>query len=98
MLSRPLQERRALALAARDESGRHMAALAPEIMDVNDAAVREAFRDHGVRRMIHGHTHRPATHTLDEAGLTRTRIVLGDWYRRGSVLRVSATSARLDVL
>jgi len=38
--------------------------------------------------MIHGHTHRPGIHTLDVDGETATRIVLGDWYEQGSVLRV----------
>jgi UDP-2,3-diacylglucosamine hydrolase len=38
--------------------------------------------------MIHGHTHRPAIHKIMlPDGSTGTRIVLGDWYDQGSVLR-----------
>ena len=40
-----------------------------------------------MRRLIHGHTHRPAracASTLD--GSAAERIVLGDWYEQGSVL------------
>jgi UDP-2,3-diacylglucosamine hydrolase len=49
------------------------------IMDVNEAAIREAFRAHGARRIIHGHTHRPAEHHYDIDGTSRERIVLADW-------------------
>jgi UDP-2,3-diacylglucosamine hydrolase len=48
--------------------------------------------------MIHGHTHRPAVHTLDVNGRARTRIVLGDWYEQGSVLRVDAQDFQLQSL
>lgn len=49
------------------------------IMDVNEGAVREAFRRHQVSRIIHGHTHRPAEHRYDIDGRTCERIVLADW-------------------
>ncbi len=39
-------------------------------------------------RLIHGHTHRPAVHSLELDGEAAERIVLGDWYEQGSVLRV----------
>ena len=40
--------------------------------------------------MIHGHTHRPATHRYElPDGSTATRIVLADWYDRGSYLEVT---------
>jgi UDP-2,3-diacylglucosamine hydrolase len=60
---------------------------APYIMDVNSATVVNAFRRYRVDCMIHGHTHRPAIHQVDVDGHTATRIVLGDWYDQGSVLR-----------
>ncbi|MGH8457424.1 MAG: UDP-2,3-diacylglucosamine diphosphatase [Stenotrophobium sp.] len=47
-----------------------------EIMDVNTGAIVAAFGQHGVSRMIHGHTHRPAEH---DHGHGLTRIVLADW-------------------
>ena len=87
-LSRPLAERRAFAAQARGESRARTSAARPEIMDVTQAAVEAAMRAHGVRRLIHGHTHRPATHRFDLDGQTAERIVLGDWYEQDSVLRL----------
>jgi UDP-2,3-diacylglucosamine hydrolase len=96
VLSKPLAERRAMAKAARAESARHMAGLDAEIMDVNADAVRDAFRVHRVRRMIHGHTHRPALHEVDVDGNACQRIVLPDWYGPGGVLRVTANGVTLQ--
>jgi UDP-2,3-diacylglucosamine hydrolase len=48
--------------------------------------------------IIHGHTHRPAIHALDVGGKPRQRIVLGDWYEQGSVLRVSSQGFDLSTL
>ncbi|MHB8679732.1 MAG: UDP-2,3-diacylglucosamine diphosphatase [Rudaea sp.] len=88
-LAKPLAERRAFAAQARGESRKHNANAKPEIMDVNQSAVESAMRMHGVRRLIHGHTHRPATHHFDVDGRKAERIVLGDWYAQASVLRVN---------
>jgi UDP-2,3-diacylglucosamine hydrolase len=85
-LAKPLAERRAFAAQARGESRKQTAMKAAEIMDVNQAAVESALRAHGVHRLIHGHTHRPATHRLDLDGTAAERIVLGDWYEQSSVL------------
>jgi UDP-2,3-diacylglucosamine hydrolase len=64
-------------------------------MDVNAGAVAEAMRKAGVTRLIHGHTHRPAVHDFQLAGTPAQRIVLGDWYEQGSVLRVDADGVEL---
>jgi UDP-2,3-diacylglucosamine hydrolase len=87
-LAKPLAERRAFAAQARGESRKHTAVAKPEIMDVNQAAVERALREHDVRRLIHGHTHRPAIHHFDLDGAPAERSVLGDWYEQSSVLRV----------
>jgi UDP-2,3-diacylglucosamine hydrolase len=87
-LARPLAERRAFAAQARGESRKQTAEKSAEIMDVNAAAVLAAMRAHEVRKLIHGHTHRPATHRFDLDGAPAERIVLGDWYEQDSVLRV----------
>lgn len=94
-LARPLAERRAFAAQARDASRAHTSQTDMAIMDVNQAAVERALREAGVTRMIHGHTHRPAIHDFGLAGKPAQRIVLGDWYEQGSVLRVDRDSARL---
>jgi UDP-2,3-diacylglucosamine hydrolase len=59
----------------------------PDIMDVNNQAVVDTLRRYHVDCMIHGHTHRPAIHDVEVDGRHATRIVLGDWYEQGSVLR-----------
>lgn len=58
-----------------------------EVMDVNHGAIEAAVRKYQPQTLVHGHTHRPAIHTLDVDGRQRLRIVLGDWYEQGSVLR-----------
>ena len=93
-----LEQRRALARRLRAGSREHVGMTAPEIMDVNAAAVAQAMRDAGVRTMIHGHTHRPAVHTLEIDGAPAKRIVLGDWYTQGSVLDVSPGGYELRTL
>ena len=87
-LAKPLAERRAFAAQARGESRKHTASAKPEIMDVNQSAVEAAMRTHSVDRLIHGHTHRPATHHFDLDGTHAERIVLGDWYEQASSLRI----------
>jgi UDP-2,3-diacylglucosamine hydrolase len=85
-----LGQRQRLAARMRAGSKEHIEAMdrdAPAIMDVNQEAVVRAFRRYGVDCMIHGHTHRPAIHELEVDGKHATRIVLGDWYEQGSVLR-----------
>jgi len=95
LLALPYPLRRGIAWYLRRRS-RAANALKPEaIMDVDAKAVAEAFRQHGVTRMIHGHTHRPARHALSVDGRSRERIVLADWGDRGHY--VAATSAGFDV-
>jgi UDP-2,3-diacylglucosamine hydrolase len=85
-LALPRERRELLANEARAGSKRHTARTVPVIMDVNQEAVAAAFRATGVRRMIHGHTHRPAVHDLVVDGAQVERIVLGAWYEQGSYL------------
>jgi UDP-2,3-diacylglucosamine hydrolase len=85
-----LGQRERLAERMRAGSKAHIAtmdATRPQIMDVNAQAVRDTFASYGVDYMIHGHTHRPAVHEVPLDDRKATRIVLGDWYEQGSVLR-----------
>jgi UDP-2,3-diacylglucosamine hydrolase len=86
-LALSVRQRRALAGAARDGSKAHLAAAAYTITDVNADSVAAVLRESGVSILLHGHTHRPAIHALKVDGRDCTRIVLGDWYSQGSVLR-----------
>ena len=96
-LAQPLAARLAFAAQARAASQARYGELvakgmAETVGDVAPATVQAWFERFGIRRMIHGHTHRPAIH---DEGHGRTRIVLGDWYEQGSVLRVSADGCDL---
>jgi UDP-2,3-diacylglucosamine hydrolase len=85
-LALPFDVRDRFANKARAGSKAHTARTAPQIQDVNPAAVETAFRTARVRRMIHGHTHRPGIHNTVVDGEPAQRIVLGAWYEAGSYL------------
>lgn len=97
-LGKPPEERIALARQAREGSREHTAQTAEGIMDVNSESVAAVMRDHGVRRLIHGHTHRPAVHELQLGNQSATRIVLGDWYEQGSVLSCDTSGCVLETI
>ncbi len=90
LLRLPYPVRRLIAWWLRRKSRERKALKADAIMDVAPDAVAAAFRVHGVPRMIHGHTHRPATHRLAVDGMPRTRHVMADWHDRGHYLAVDA--------
>jgi UDP-2,3-diacylglucosamine hydrolase len=94
-LAKPLAERRREVLGMRARSKEVVGAKPADIMDVNDGAVREALRAHGLTRLVHGHTHRPARHALEVDGRRCERWVLPDWYERGGYLAVDDTGPRL---
>src|SRR4029079_5874647 len=94
-LAKPLADRHAAIGALREKSKQVIAAKPAEIMDVNADAVRDAFRRHGVRRLIHGHTHRPARHDVEVDGTRCERWVLPDWYGRGGYLALDDVGPRL---
>lgn len=88
-LARPIAQRLAFAEQARAESQRYTRSVEDAITDVNAEAVSSALKHGGVRLLIHGHTHRPHRHSTRIDGTPAERIVLGDWYEHGSVLRVA---------
>jgi UDP-2,3-diacylglucosamine hydrolase len=94
-LAKPLAERRLAVDQMREKSRQVVKEKTAEIMDVNDDAVRQALRSHRVRRLIHGHTHRPGRHTLDLDGERCERWVLPDWYGRGGYVEVTRAGPRL---
>ena len=87
MLAKPLEERLLLAKAAREESRARGQTLDMDIMDVNQDAVKRTILDYGVDILLHGHTHRPDIHFVELDDRVAKRIVLGDWYDQGSVVR-----------
>lgn len=93
-LANPLEERRRLARSLRERSEQAKAGKKPAIMDVNPEAISHAIKQFGVGRVIHGHTHRPARHTINVAGQTIERWVLADWYETGGYLRCDLAGCR----
>jgi UDP-2,3-diacylglucosamine hydrolase len=99
-LARPVPERIAIARSARQQSETEKAVKAMDIMDVTPEAIVEALGRAGVRRLIHGHTHRPGVHMHEVAGGTAERWVLPDWdldaaAPRGGFLDYAAGQPRL---
>jgi UDP-2,3-diacylglucosamine hydrolase len=91
MLGRGLNERRELAAKLRVVSRESISNKAEDIMDVSITEVTRVMAEHGVKRMIHGHTHRPACHALVDG----ERWVLGDWSERGWAIEASRSGLLL---
>ena len=98
MRQKPLEERLLLAKAAREESKARGQSIDLDIMDVNPDAVKRTILDYGVDILLHGHTHRPDIHFVELDDRVAKRIVLGDWYDQGSVLRWDEHGPVLDSL
>lgn len=98
MLSKSIEERIAFAMKAREDSVARGETASEEIMDVNQGAVTAIMREHNVVTMLHGHTHRPAVHEFRLDDKPATRIVLGDWYEHGSVVRWDDSGPHLESL
>jgi len=94
-LRQPLQARRAAAQDLRLKSRASTREKPETLTDVNHAAVVRLMTGHGVRLLIHGHTHRPGVHTFDIGSEPARRIVLGDWHSQGSVLEYTPRECRL---
>lgn len=95
-LAKPVEERLQLARQLRDTSKEKTAGKQAEIMDVNHEATLQAFKEHHVCQMIHGHTHRQAVHEYAIDGRTCQRYVLGDWFTTGSVLIANENGLKLE--
>jgi UDP-2,3-diacylglucosamine hydrolase len=99
-LARPVDERIAFARGLRMQSETEKSMKAADIMDVTPEAVVAALRAAGVRRIIHGHTHRPAAHVVDLGDALAERWVLPDWdlddaEPRGGFLEIADGRPRL---
>ena len=104
-LAQPLAARLAFAAKAREASMARQKEMKGSdqaqfetVTDVAPTAVDAMLSRYGIDTMIHGHTHRPAIHELDVDHRPCKRIVLGDWYEQGSVLRVDADGMKLERL
>jgi len=95
LLEKTPAERLALAKEYREISQTETAEKANDIMDVNQLEVEKIMRDKNITTLIHGHTHRPDIHQFKLDGKNAQRIVLGDWYKQGSVLRLNKNKFEL---
>jgi UDP-2,3-diacylglucosamine hydrolase len=96
VLAKPLNERRALAKQLRDNSIEAKSNKAEDIMDVNQQQVIRVMEAHQAQTLIHGHTHRPAVHSLNANGRDAKRYVLGDWGKKGWIIRANEQGLKLD--
>jgi UDP-2,3-diacylglucosamine hydrolase len=94
-LAKPRAERRQMIRGLREKSKAVIQAKPAEIMDVNAEAIVRAMREHGVTRLVHGHTHRPGRHRLTLEGHAAERWVLPDWYETGGYLEIGRREPRL---
>ncbi len=79
ILSKPLLIRLIAARWYRFRSYFHKRKKNQEIMDVDQQTVIDEMLRHDCRQLIHGHTHRPATHDFEINGQPAQRIVLAQW-------------------
>jgi UDP-2,3-diacylglucosamine hydrolase len=98
MLAKPLEERIAIAKQARAQSQERNKTLSESIMDVNPEAVRQTIAEYGVEILLHGHTHRPGIHGVEVDDRFAKRVVLGDWYDQGSVVRWDEDGLELSAI
>jgi UDP-2,3-diacylglucosamine hydrolase len=90
-LAKSLMERYMIAQQAREQSREANNHKTSDIMDVTYSEVIRTLHELDVTVLIHGHTHRPAVHTITleepiQGEDTAVRIVLGDWHCKGWVL------------
>lgn len=99
VLAKPLWIRLLAARWYRLRSYFHKRNKTQEIMDVNQQTVLDILQKHHCLTLIHGHTHRPATHDLSVDGQPAQRIVLADWKKdSGECLRWNGLSFQRELL
>lgn len=92
-LAKPLDERKNIARKIRAQSqAQH--GLATSYADVNEALALEWLNTHGCDVMIHGHTHKPASHKLGSG----ERHVLSDWDAKAEPTRLEVLRLTADGL
>ena len=90
-LGKPLAERQQLARGLREQSESRKSSGAT-YADVDTTVALQWLDMAQASTLIHGHTHRPASHLLEQTcNLPKRRLVLSDWDAR-------ATPARLEIL
>lgn len=84
----PLFVRKIVARYARYKSKKYQQSLEHAMGDVVASEVTTEMNALNVKRLIHGHTHRPMVHSVALAHGMGERIVLADWREHGEALEV----------
>lgn len=85
-LSLPYRARTGIAHGLRPFMRRSTDKKPEAIIDADQGTIERTMLAHGVDELIHGHTHRPGIHKFELGDRPARRIVLGDWYKKDSVL------------
>lgn len=85
-LQRSVEERKRIALDLRAQSEDSKKHKPSEIMDVNLDEIMRIVDEYDLDLLIHGHTHRPYVHKLQNKGKDVRRYVLGEWTNDRSVM------------
>lgn len=78
-LAMPLTQRKTIIESLRAGSREAQRGKSYDIMDVNASAIADLFDKTGTTMIIHGHTHRPASHESRSGEQKLVRYVLSDW-------------------
>ncbi len=95
ILLHTLKKRRKIAANMRAKSRKHLSTTADYVTDVTQDEVERIMQKNQVQLLIHGHTHREAVHKFKMGPHDATRIVLGAWHERGSVLVCKPNGERM---
>ena len=98
ILGKSLKERKVFAHESRKKSSIYTQKTNEMLMDVNQNEINKTFKEYDLNQIIHGHTHKPAIHNSMINGEPHKRIVLGDWYEQGSVLKWNQSGPELLTL
>lgn len=93
--SLPLFIRKKIAHNYRLQSAQATAMKSQDIMDVTETEVINCLTEHDSQLLIHGHTHRPNIHHIQANNQAAQRIVVGDWYEQGSLLKITPNNIAL---
>lgn len=83
-LSKPMADRLTIAQGMRQRS-EQIKSSQTQWADVDNACALDWLKKHGCHTLIHGHTHQPNTHVLDNV---HRRMVLSDWDAEASPPRL----------
>jgi UDP-2,3-diacylglucosamine hydrolase len=100
LLMLPLSYRKKLAKKLRQKSSRHgpPPTTRPLHWDVVFEDVCKILLDHKANMVVHGHTHQPKIKDFFLNNQPYKHIILGEWDKTGSVLKISRNNIELSII